>query len=144
MKKETLITILLIVIVGAATFFGGMKYQENKRPSFLRQINRQLGQGQRVGINQMGFRPLNGEIISSDDKSITVKLPDNSSKIVLFSEKMTINKAADASKEDLKVAEKVAVFGIENSDGSITAQTIQLNPIQRNFPSLIPTQQEEK
>lgn len=55
-------------------------------------------------------------------------MQDGSSKIVLFSDKTEINKAAEATKEDLKVGEKVAVFGTENSDGSVTAQNIQLNP----------------
>ncbi len=76
----------------------------------------------------MNGRPISGEILSSDDKSITVKLQDGSSKIVLLSDKTQINKATSVTKLDLKSGEKVAVFGSENSDGSVTAQNIQLNP----------------
>jgi len=79
----------------------------------------------------MGFQPVNGEIISSDDKSITVKLTDGGSKIVILSDNTEINQAANATKDDLKAGEKVAVFGQENSDGSVTAQSIQLNPVLR-------------
>jgi hypothetical protein len=71
---------------------------------------------------------VNGEIIAADEKSITVKLQDGSSKIVLLSDKTEINKTASTTKEDLKVGEKVAAFGTENSDGSVTAQSVQLNP----------------
>lgn len=134
--KNTVITVILVLVVGAGGFFGGMKYQQGKRPDFARQFGQ--GQGVRAGQgqgNRQGFRPVNGEIISSDDKSITVKLQDGSSKIVLFSDKTTINKAAEATKDDLKSGEKVAVFGTENSDGSVTAQSIQLNPILRGLPS---------
>ena len=137
-KKSILVTLILVVLVGAGAFYGGMKYQQSKRQSFNRQFGNmpgQAGQAGRTGGNRAGFRPVNGEIIGSDDKSITVKLQDGSSKIVLFSDKTTINKAADATKDDLKTGEKVAVFGTENSDGSVTAQSIQLNPIQRAFPS---------
>jgi len=127
-----IIAIILIFVAGAGGFFVGMKYQQGKQPAFSRQFGN--GQGTRTGgqlqgsSNRMGFRPVPGEIISSDDKSITVKLQDGSSKIILFSDKTEINKAANATKEDLKVGEKVAVFGQENSDGSVTAQNIQLNP----------------
>lgn len=63
-----------------------------------------------------------------DDKSITVKLQDGSSKIVLLSNTTAYNKSATGAKSDLKTGEKVAVFGTENSDGSVTARDVQLNP----------------
>jgi flagellar basal body-associated protein FliL len=127
-----IVAILLIVFAGGG-FYAGMKYQQSKSPRF--------GNFQGAGNRQFqqraqGFRPVNGEIISADDKSITVKLQDGSSKIVILSDTTTISKSADATKADLKVGERVAVFGIENSDGSVTAQNIQLNPILRdNFRS---------
>lgn len=128
MKNVWLIALVAILFAGGAGFFAGMKYQQSKQPAFLRQMGGVQGQRTGTGGNRMGFRPVNGEIISSDDKSITVKLQDGSSKIVLFSDSTEINKAAEATKEDLKTGEKVAVFGTENSDGTVTAQNIQLNP----------------
>ena len=120
-----LIILIIAVVVAGAAFFGGMKYQESKSP--------RVGgfQGTRGGQFQQrqGARPVNGEIINVDDKSITVKLRDGSSKIVILSGKTSINKSAQASKSDLKTGEKVAVFGTENSDGSVTAQNVQLNPM---------------
>lgn len=135
MKNNTIITVLLIVIFAAGAFFGGMKYQQSKQPAFTRQFGG--GQGIRNGQGQgtrQGFRPVNGEIISSDEKSITVKMQDGSSRIVLFSDKTEINKAASGTNEDLKVGEKVSVFGTDNTDGSVTAQNIQLNPQFRSGP----------
>lgn len=123
-NKNLLITILLLVIVSGLAFVGGMTYQKSKLPAFNRQF-----------AGRAGFRPVNGEIISADGKSITVKLQDGSSKIILLSAKTEINKAAKATNEDLKVGEKVMVVGQENSDGSVTAQNIQLNPISRNLPT---------
>jgi len=128
MKSIYFVIAILVVLVGGGAFFAGMKYQQSKQPAFLRQTGGVQGQRTGTGENRMGFRPVNGEIISSDEKSITVKLQDGSSKIVLFSDSTEINKAAEATKEDLKTGEKVAVFGTENSDGSVTAQNIQLNP----------------
>jgi hypothetical protein len=135
-KNDILITIILVVVVGAVAFFGGMKYQENTQTGGSRQF--QAGQGQRAEMmgqqsgNTMGrngFRPVSGEIISiNGESSVTVKLSDGSTKIVLLSSSTAVDKTSVASKSDLKVGEKVAAFGQANSDGSITAQNIQLNP----------------
>lgn len=127
MKKEYAITILLSVITAGLGFFGGMKYQESRRGSFARQLN---GQGIRPGQNgnRQGFRPVSGEIISSDATSVTVKLTDGSTKIVILTDKTTINKAEAVTKDDLKTGQTIAVFGNENADGTVTAQTVQLNP----------------
>lgn len=130
-----------------------MKYQESKTAG-----TRQFGNGQgfrqglqgtgRFGNGQGGFnrgmRPVAGEIISSDANSLTVKMQDGSTRIVILSEKTEINKAEKAGKEDLKTGESVAVFGTENSDGSMTAQNIQLNPQFRqmlNRPTSQPTKE---
>jgi len=127
-NKNLIIMILLLVIVGGGAFFAGMKYQQR---NVARQFFGQMGGRQGVSTNRLGFRPVNGEIIAADEKSITVKLQDGSSKIVIVSETTQINKAEQATKEDLKIGEKVAVFGQENSDGSLTAQNIQINPLLR-------------
>ncbi len=142
MQKNNLIilTIVLVTLAGVGGFAGGMKYQQTKVRTFVGGMmgqngtfagrTAQTGQNRMMG-NRGSFRPVSGEIISSDDTSITVKLADGSSKIVMFSEKTEINKADTAQKSDLKVGTKVAVFGQDNSDGSVTAQSIQLNPILR-------------
>ncbi|MFZ2025947.1 MAG: hypothetical protein WAV30_01530 [Microgenomates group bacterium] len=129
------VTVFLIMIgVGVVGFFGGMKYQES-----VSQTARQMGFGsggmRTVGTrtsgqqNRMGIRPINGEILSADDDSVTVKTQDGGSKIVLYTEKTTINKASVGEKSDIKSGEKVMIIGTENADGSMTAQSIQLNPI---------------
>ncbi len=122
MNKSLIITILVALVVGAGSFFGGVKYQQSQTPAQSNSQRGSRGQGQ----NNQGFRPVVGEIVSVDDKSLTVKLMDGSSKIVLFGGKMTINKTSDATKTDLQVGGKVGVFGTTNSDGSVTAQNIQL------------------
>jgi len=134
--NNILVTVLIALAVGSAGFFGGMKYQQSKTPTSMGQFGRNggprvqgLNQQRPGGFNAQGLRPVAGEIISQDDKSITVKLGDGSSKIVLFSDTTSINKAAEGTKGDLKVGDSVRIFGIANSDGSVTAQNIQLNPV---------------
>jgi beta-lactamase superfamily II metal-dependent hydrolase len=127
-----IVCLVLIAAVGVGSFFGGMKFQQTKNPS-PRQFQAGQGRGgQFQGANQNQFRPVNGDIVSSDDKSITVKLQDGSSKIVIYSDSTTVNKTSEGSRDDLKVGEKVMVIGTVGSDETVTAQSIQLNPILRN------------
>ena len=126
---------ILVVIVAAASFWGGMQYAQSRRTTFRGNIVGQFQNGgqarnanQNGGQNRFGGRPVAGEITAADDKSITVKMSDGQSKIVLFSDTTQINQASSAAKSDLTVGKQVAVFGTENSDGSVTAQNIQLNP----------------
>jgi len=147
MNKQ-IITIIIAIAVGALSFFGGMKYQESKSVNNRFGANLQNMRGQQNGqtgqsqTRRGGFRPVMGEIINQDENSITVKLVDGSSKIVLLSEKTTYNKAETATKTDLKKGERVNVFGTENTDGSVTAQNIQLNPLSNGMERKpIPTQE---
>lgn len=132
MKKEYIITILLCIVTAGVGFFGGMKYQESRRGSFARQFGGDQMTGLHGGQNGNGrgnFRPVAGEIIKSDTTSATVKLADGSSKIVILTDKTTINKAEVATKDDLKTGQSIAVFGSENADGTVTAESVQLNPL---------------
>jgi hypothetical protein len=145
MKENILITVLLIALFTGIGFFAGTKYQQNQKPTGLGQFGNGQG-GNRMGGNaggQNGGRRMGGQIMgditAADDKSITVKTTDGSSKIVLLVDSTTINKASTALKSDLKVGEKVAVFGTTTTDGSVTAQNIQLNPIVRERPTVEPT-----
>jgi hypothetical protein len=155
-----IVAVIALVIGVGGGFFAGMKYQQSKRVTFA---NSQFGGGNFRGTfgggtggeftrqggttgggARSGFRPVTGEVIGSDDKSITVKLTDGSSKIVLLSDTTQINKAEQVDKSALTIGTSVAVFGQQNSDGSVTAQNVQLNPIIRTAPetSTVPVPQQ--
>lgn len=76
--------------------------------------------------NAQGMAPIRGAILSADDTSVTVKMQDGSSKIVILSGTTTINKASEGSKTDLKTGEAITAFGTANADGSVTAQNISI------------------
>lgn len=153
MKNKNLLTTLAIAFVCLGTgFFAGTKYQPTKKTAFVNQFNQRGGRDQQgagtsrsgaqtIGTGRaQGMRPVVGEITSSDGKTLTVKMPDGSSKIVMISSTTQINKAQVALVADLKTGEKVSVFGNTNPDGSVTAQNIQLNPLMSNqaTPSATP------
>lgn len=149
--KKLLPIIITIIIVGGGSFYGGMKYQESKTPTAadfqnLRNLSPQQRQqmfGQ-SGANTSGAlaggrggaNGAAGEIIAKDNKSITIKLrdarlPDGQagSKIIFFSNSTKITESTEGSLNDLEIGKTIMVSGKQNSDGSITAETIQLSPL---------------
>lgn len=132
MKNPLIITIVGAIIVGAVAFFGGIQYQKMQRGNFNQFAN---SQGRRFGpANQTGTntsRPLAGQILSADPAGVTVKMMDGSSKIVLINDSTSVTEATSAGKQALQPGKQVVVFGTANSDGSVTASNIQLNPMFR-------------
>ena len=88
--------------------------------------------GGRFGFGADGSRPLTGEIISQGDDSLTIKLSDGSTKIVFVSDSTQITKSVDGVLNDLATGEQIFIAGDENPDGSYTAKTIQLSPVNHN------------
>ena len=172
MSNKTIIPIIVLValIFGGGGFFGGMKYSESKGSlgNFSAQGGSALGgqnlqnlsleerqqRFQQMGINGNGSRIgrnggqgggfASGEIISKDDKSITVKtLAPNqnanssgqgSAKIIFYSSSTEIGKSVSGAAADLEIGNIVTINGSANTDGSITAQSIQLRllPLNQN------------
>lgn len=134
MKTSIAVTIaVLTLIVGFAGGYFFRNYRLTKtRQNFTGQFQRTGNSSQNQG-NRLGGRPVVGEIISRDDKSLTVKMTDGSSKIVILSDSTSYSKTDTVNIDELKVGTQVGVFGTDNSDGSVTAQNIQLNPQFRGF-----------
>lgn len=132
MKNNTLLIIVLVIVFAAAGFFAGMQYQKGQSGNFA---NQQMGNNPQGGFRRGGqggqngaFRPTVGQIVNSDATSITVKMQDGSTKIVLISAKTQFSKTDKTTKDELQNGTEVGVFGTNNPDGSVTAQTIQINP----------------
>lgn len=140
---KPIFVVLVAIVVGIAGFFGGMKYSQNQRQNLRVNPGQQMqgGQGRQLfGQGRQNGRPVTGEIVSTDDNSLTVKMPDGQSKIVILSASTQINKASEGSKSDLSTGKQIAVFGTENSDGSVTAVNIQLNPMFGRTQTITPDQ----
>lgn len=137
-KINLLIAIIAIAIVGGGAFFGGMIYEKNLNSGGTRNGNfanltpeqRQARVQQLNGnsANTRGGNFINGEIIGKDDKSITVKMTDGSSKIIFYSGSTQVMKNDVGTSDDLAIGKQVMANGTANNDGSISAQSIQLRP----------------
>jgi hypothetical protein len=131
MKNKIIAVAVVALVVGAASgFYGGTKYQQGRSPTG------QFGVGQRFGQSANGSRRnlsnfVVGEVLSKDSQSLTIKLRDGGSRIVLLSASTAVEKMASGSLDDLAVGKSVSVQGTSNSDGSVTATSVQL---QRMMP----------
>ncbi len=148
MKKFLLIAGAVAVLVGGGAFYGGMKYAQgrsgrgnfaNLTPEQRQQFTANAGSGLRGGAGGQGGAGVNdnfvtGEIISKDDKSITVKMWDGGSKIVFYSGTTSVSKFAEGNAGDLVVGKNVSINGTANQDGSVTAQSIQMRPVPTATP----------
>lgn len=147
MNKQIASTVAALILVGGGSFYGGMQYQQRTAPSNTGRMGGQFANlspeerqarfqqmGSADGAIRGGMRStnggglVNGEIIAKDEKSITLKLRDGGSKIVFLPENTSVSKSTQASIPDLIVSGQVTVMGTPNTDGSVTAQTIQLRP----------------
>ncbi|MDO8600069.1 MAG: hypothetical protein Q7R73_00405 [bacterium] len=141
MNKLILVVISVAVVVGGGAFYGGMKYAQSRaaggRGNFANLSPEERQQRlQQFGANAGDVRPrqggggfIAGEIISKDDKSVTLKLQDGGSKIVFFSDVTEIVKSISGVSGDLAIGKNITVNGVANSDGSVTAGMIQLRPL---------------
>lgn len=136
--KKIIIAVVALVLVGGGGFFSGMKYAKNKNSISFNRGNFQNLAGlssqerqqrlEEMGGARQGGGFVSGEMLSKDEQSITVKMPDGGSKIIFYSETTQIRKFTDGSIDDLVIGENITVNGSANQDGSITANTIQTRP----------------
>lgn len=139
--KNKIITGAIIgaIVIGGGSFYGGMKYAEGQTVQGFRAGNFANVQqnGNRAGrfsgaanaaFDGSGGRGgfTTGKIISKDDKSITVTLPDGGSRIVFLADTTDVVKTASSTISDIAVGDTVMVNGPLNQDGSMTAHTIEL------------------
>lgn len=68
-----------------------------------------------------------GEIIKINDSDLVIKGQGDMEKIILISEKTTVEKGRDTiKKEELKVGDRVVVIGSPNEQGQIEAKLIRI------------------
>jgi len=144
MNKKTLVgVVVLALLIGGGAFYGGMTYAKTGSPArggnFTGQFtggtaNRMGGAAARTGG---GFTA--GQIISKDATSITIKMQDGSTKIVLIGDSTQVMKSANGTIADLSTGITVTVTGSTNSDGSVTAQSVQIRPAGTILPNATPS-----
>lgn len=147
--------IILAVVIAVGLFYGGTKFGEMRMSGARsgmassqfggRTSGTAGGFAGRTGQASGRFNVANGgatagQVISMDDKSITVKLPDGGSKIIFTSPSTTVLKFEQGTIADVSVGTNVSVQGSANTDGSVTAQSIQIRPATSTQPMMTGSQ----
>ncbi len=129
-KNIVVLSVIIAIVLVVVSFYGGLKYSQGKNPTFDRtsfvQRNPQLGGNNVLGSNRTMGGIVSGEILSIDDKSLTVKSQDGGSRLVFLSASTTISKMASGNIGDLIIGSNISVNGSSNTDNSINAQMIQV------------------
>jgi hypothetical protein len=133
MKKNLIILIVAIIVAGGVGFFGGMQFQKSTgakvaATGFNRAGLTGTAAGQRTGTrntaNASGFT--SGQILAKTDNSLTIKSATGGSEIVFLAASSQIMQSSTTTIASLNVGQNVMVTGTTNSDGTITAKTVQV------------------
>jgi|Deesub1362A_J573_1020465.scaffolds.fasta_scaffold02776_8 hypothetical protein len=130
-----IIMVVLLLVVGSASFWLGMKYQQQR---FINQVRQRFGSalpGQGIfgqgaqnaqGVPQGGGRGspiLTAKVDKVNEDVITITTRFGSQKISLSSE-VEVQKPASATFSDLKVGSQVIVVGERDDKGNFKASKI--------------------
>ena len=135
--------IIILLVVGGGSFYFGMNYGKSQSKPTFSATNFSAARAGRTGST--GANLTSGSIIAEDSSSITLQLPNSGgSKIIFYSDATQINKFASGTSADLVSGTTVSVSGTTNSDGSITASSIQIRPVGQLGQGVPATQNNQK
>lgn len=127
MNKNIIVFVVLMIILATGGFYAGMQYQLQKRTG---QFGNSTFGGRFItrSPNGQNSRSIRGQVINLSSGNLTLKLPDGTTRIVILSSSTTFVQSVKINKNDLKTGDAVSIFGVANSDGSLTAKDVLINP----------------
>lgn len=103
--------------------FGGMA-----GVNFSSSTRAKFGSGVGVGAAGAGMNLTAGQVSALGSSSLTLQLANGNSEVVLYSSSTEVTKPTMVPISELTSGSNVMIGGIANSDGSFTAQSIQVRP----------------
>jgi len=127
MKKFYLLVGLLVVGLVAGFFVG--KYAFVSAPAVRTGQSSQAGGTRQFAARSgSGAGIVSGQVASVGDNTLSVSLRTGGSEVVLVSSSTKVMKSIEGAASDVAASDTVLVTGTQNSDGSVTADTIQIQP----------------
>jgi hypothetical protein len=123
MNKYKVHIIWAVIVIVALV--GGVVYGKSSVVSQASKVT--AGSAARSGYARTGGGGfVSGQIISVDTNSLTVSLANGNSQVVFYSSSTQIMKPTAVPAGTLAAGTRVMIGGTPNSDGSLTAQSIQV------------------
>lgn len=136
MKKYT--THIIWLVVAIVAFGGGWYIGKAAAPAgrgaFTGAFTSSTRGGFAGGTRGAGGGFVAGTVASIQGGSMTISLPNGNSEIVFYSSSTSVIKPSPASVSDLTPGTSVMIGGTSNSDGSLTAQSIQVRTANSGGP----------
>ncbi|HUO75656.1 MAG TPA: hypothetical protein VMU12_01950 [Candidatus Paceibacterota bacterium] len=136
MKNILISVVVTAIVAGGAGYWLGNSHGQSMATA---QRAQRFGQATGTGTaNRSAFGgAVTGDVISVDATGFTVNMQTGGSRIVIVPASATIMKSTAGALSDVSVGTHVTVIGSANSDGSVTAQSVQIRPVMPS-PSVTP------
>jgi hypothetical protein len=134
MNKKIVWGVVAAVVIAGGSFYGGSVYGQGQAAATASAARTSAFAG-RTGRAGAGGGFTSGTVVSANSTSMTVQLQSGSTQIVLLSPSTPIQKTTTGSMSDLAAGTTVVVTGTANSDGSLTAQSVQIRPAGSTMPA---------
>jgi hypothetical protein len=142
--NKTVITAIMVAIIfgGGGYYFGTQQAASSTTPTGAAAFAGRTGGAGRFGGGAAGGGFTTGTIISTGSGTMTIQMPTSTStsattgtKIVLFDSNTVVSELQTVPVSNLAVGQSVTVSGTANSDGSVTATSIQVRPARTGGPA---------
>ena len=128
-KENYIITVIVAVVLIIGAYMLGAHNAAKAKTAMRGQYGAGMTGGRTGGAGGMrGAGFLTGTVLSKDASTITIKMADGSTKIVLYSGSTQVMHTTAGTIDDVAVGSQVSVQGTANSDGSTTASNISIRP----------------
>jgi hypothetical protein len=134
-RNQTIGAIIGVVVIAGGAFYAGTVYGRGQTPGRGNFANGGTFMVRNMGGARGTAGFVAGSIVSADNGSISIKMQNGSStQLVLIGANTQVLKSVEGSASDLTVGTDVTITGTPNSDGSLTASSIQIRPAGARFP----------